>query len=120
LTAAEGSNNKFDYDLIVIGAGYGGFDAAKHGADHGLRTAIIERADMGGTCVNRGCVPSKALLAASGKVRELTDQAHLAQFGIKTGGHSFDREAIANHANQLVANIRENLTKSLESRGNNH
>ncbi len=117
MTAAEGSNNKFDYDLIVIGAGYGGFDAAKHGADHGLRTAIIERADMGGTCVNRGCVPSKALLAASGKVRELTDQAHLAQFGIKTGGHSFDRQAIANHANQLVANIRENLTKSLERAG---
>jgi len=117
LTAAEGSNNKFDYDLIVIGAGYGGFDAAKHGADHGLRTAIIERADMGGTCVNRGCVPSKALLAASGKVRELTDQAHLAQFGIKTGGLSFDRQAIANHANQLVANIRENLTKSLERAG---
>ena len=117
MTAAEGSNNKFDYDLIVIGAGYGGFDAAKHGADHGLRTAIIERADMGGTCVNRGCVPSKALLAASGKVRELTDQALLAQFGIKTGGHSFDRQAIANHANQLVANIRENLTKSLERAG---
>ena len=117
MTAAEGSNNKFDYDLIVIGAGYGGFDAAKHGADHGLRTAIIERADMGGTCVNRGCVPSKALLAASGKVRELTDQAHLAKFGIKTGGHSFDRQAIANHANQLVANIRENLTKSLERAG---
>jgi predicted Zn-dependent protease len=50
--------------VIVIGAGYGGFDAAKHGADHGLRVAIVESRDMGGTCVNRGCVPSKALLAA--------------------------------------------------------
>ena len=97
----------------MIGAGYGGFDAAKHAADHGLRTAIIEKGDMGGTCVNRGCVPSKALLAASGKVRELSDAGHLAQFGIKTSGHSFDRQAIANHANQLVANIRENLTKTL-------
>jgi len=101
----------------VIGAGYGGFDAAKHAADHGLRTAIIEKGDMGGTCVNRGCVPSKALLAASGKVRELSDAGHLAQFGIKTSGHSFDRQAIANHANQLVANIRENLTKTLERAG---
>ena len=63
----------FDFDVIVIGAGYGGFDAAKHAADHGLRTAIIESRDMGGTCVNRGCVPSKALLAASGRVRELAD-----------------------------------------------
>ena len=101
----------------MIGAGYGGFDAAKHAADHGLRTAIIEKGDMGGTCVNRGCVPSKALLAASGKVRELSDAGHLAQFGIKTSGHSFDRQAIANHANQLVANIRENLTKTLERDG---
>jgi dihydrolipoamide dehydrogenase len=117
LTAAKGSQNNFDYDLIVIGAGYGGFEAAKHAADHGLRTAIIEKGDMGGTCVNRGCVPSKALLAASGKVRELSDAGHLAQFGIKTSGHSFDRQAIANHANQLVANIRENLTKTLERAG---
>lgn len=117
MTAAEGSQNNFDYDLIVIGAGYGGFDAAKHAADHGLRTAIIEKGDMGGTCVNRGCVPSKALLAASGKLRELSDAGHLAQFGIKASGHSFDRQAIANHANQLVANIRENLTKTLERAG---
>ena len=117
MTAAKGSQNNFDYDLIVIGAGYGGFEAAKHAADHGLRTAIIEKGDMGGTCVNRGCVPSKALLAASGKVRELSDAGHLAQFGIKTSGHSFDRQAIANHANQLVANIRENLTKTLERAG---
>ena len=49
----------------------------KHAAEHGLKTAIIESRDMGGTCVNRGCVPSKALLAASGKVRELADDQHL-------------------------------------------
>ena len=67
------SDASFDFDLIVIGAGYGGFDAAKHAADHGLKVAIIESRDMGGTCVNRGCVPSKALLAASGRVRELAD-----------------------------------------------
>ena len=66
-----------DYDLIVIGAGYGGFDAAKHAADKGLKTAIIESREMGGTCVNRGCVPSKALLAASGRVRELLSLIHI-------------------------------------------
>ena len=42
----------FDFDLIVIGAGYGGFDAAKHAAGKGLKVAIIESSDMGGTCVN--------------------------------------------------------------------
>jgi dihydrolipoamide dehydrogenase len=106
-----------DYDVIVIGAGYGGFDAAKHAADHGLRTAIIESRDMGGTCVNRGCVPSKALLAASGRVRELADADHLAGFGIHAAPVRFERQKIADHANQLVATIRTNLTKTLERAG---
>jgi dihydrolipoamide dehydrogenase len=111
------SEATFDFDVIVIGAGYGGFDAAKHGADHGLRVAIVEARDMGGTCVNRGCVPSKALLAASGRVRELADAEHLAGFGIHAAPVRFERQKIADHANQLVATIRTNLTKTLERAG---
>jgi len=117
LIAAGAFEGEFDFDLIVIGAGYGGFDAAKHGAEKGLRTAIIESRDLGGTCVNRGCVPSKALLAASGRVRELGDRTHLEQFGISTGALSFDRQGIADHAAQLVAAIRSNLGKALERAG---
>ena len=111
------SEGSFDFDVIVIGAGYGGFDAAKHAAEHGLRTAIIESRDMGGTCVNRGCVPSKALLAASGRVRELADAEHLKGFGIHAAPVRFERQKIADHANQLVATIRGNLTKTLERAG---
>ena len=111
------SDGSFDFDVIVIGAGYGGFDAAKHAADHGLRTAIIESRDMGGTCVNRGCVPSKALLAASGRVRELADAEHLKGFGIHAAPVRFERQKIADNANQLVATIRTNLTKTLERAG---
>ncbi|MCT0198749.1 dihydrolipoyl dehydrogenase [Synechococcus sp. CS-1325] len=107
----------FDFDVIVIGAGYGGFDAAKHAAEHGLRTAIIESRDMGGTCVNRGCVPSKALLAASGRVRELADAEHLEGFGIHAGPVRFERQKIADHANQLVEAIRANLTRTVERAG---
>ncbi|MCX5932700.1 MAG: dihydrolipoyl dehydrogenase, partial [Cyanobacteria bacterium] len=114
---SDASAASFDFDLIVIGAGYGGFDAAKHAADHGLRTAIVESRDMGGTCVNRGCVPSKALLAASGRVRELADAEHLRGFGIHAAPVRFERQKIADHANQLVATIRTNLTKSLERAG---
>ena len=107
----------FDFDLIVIGAGYGGFDAAKHAAEAGLKVAIIEARDMGGTCVNRGCVPSKALLAASGKVRELANAPHLAQFGIHSAPVRFERKKIADHAINLVETIRKNLTKTLERSG---
>lgn len=49
----------------------------------GLKVAIIEGHDIGGTCVNRGCVPSKALLAASGRVRELQNTMHLKSMGIQ-------------------------------------
>jgi dihydrolipoamide dehydrogenase len=106
-----------DFDVIVIGAGYGGFDAAKHGAEHGLKVAIVESRDMGGTCVNRGCVPSKALLAASGRVRELADAEHLRGFGIHAAPVRFERQAIADHAAQLVETIRSNLTRTLERSG---
>ena len=115
--APSASPGPFDFDVIVIGAGYGGFDAAKHAADHGLKVAIIEARDMGGTCVNRGCVPSKALLAASGRVRELADAEHLASFGIHAAPVRFERQKIADHAAQLVDTIRANLTRTLERSG---
>ncbi|MBD2666469.1 dihydrolipoyl dehydrogenase [Richelia sinica FACHB-800] len=107
----------FDYDLIIIGAGVGGHGAAIHAVSCGLKTAIIEAADMGGTCVNRGCIPSKALLAASGKVRELRNAHHLKSLGIQLGSVQFDRQAIADHANNLVAKIQGDLTNSLKRLG---
>ncbi|MEL6139104.1 MAG: FAD-dependent oxidoreductase, partial [Cyanobacteria bacterium J06628_6] len=103
----------FDYDLIIIGAGVGGHGAALHAVKCGLKTAIIEAADMGGTCVNRGCIPSKALLAASGRVRELRDAHHLQSMGIQVGGVGFERGAIADHAKNLVSKIQADLTNSL-------
>ncbi|MEM7556787.1 MAG: dihydrolipoyl dehydrogenase [Cyanobacteria bacterium P01_A01_bin.84] len=107
----------FDYDLLIIGAGVGGHGAALHAVSCGLKTAIVEANDMGGTCVNRGCVPSKALLAASGKVRELRNAHHLKTLGIQVGEVEFDREAIANHANTLVSKIQGDLTNSLKRLG---
>ena len=53
-----------DYQLIVIGAGPGGYTAALTAAKLGLKSAVIESGDCGGTCLNRGCVPTKALLHA--------------------------------------------------------
>ena len=105
--------SEFDYDLIIIGAGVGGHGAAIHAVKCGLKTAIVEAGDMGGTCVNRGCIPSKALLAASGRVREMNDTAHLQSMGIRVNGVQFDRAAIADHAGNLVSKIQKDLTGSL-------
>ena len=107
----------YDYDLIIIGAGVGGHGAAIHAAECGLITAIVEGDVMGGTCVNRGCVPSKALLAAAGRVRDMKNADHLKHLGITVDNVSFDRQGIADHAEDLVQTIRGNLTRSMEGVG---
>lgn len=107
-------SQSFDYDLVIVGAGVGGHGAALHAVSCGLKTAIVEAAEMGGTCVNRGCIPSKALLAAAGRVRELRDRHQLKALGIELGEVAFDRQAIAEHANSIVTKQREGLIGSLK------
>ena len=53
------------YGLLVIGAGPGGYEAALRAARLGIRTAVVESRDVGGTCLNRGCIPTKSLLHAA-------------------------------------------------------
>lgn len=107
------SSKAYDYDVCIIGCGVGGHGAALHAVQQGLKTCIIEGHDIGGTCVNRGCVPSKALLAASGRIREMQNEMHLKAMGIQVGSVSFDRQGVADHANQLASSIQGNLKNSL-------
>ncbi|XP_052207461.1 dihydrolipoyl dehydrogenase 2, chloroplastic-like [Diospyros lotus] len=107
----------FDYDLVIIGAGVGGHGAALHAVEKGLKTAIIEGDVMGGTCVNRGCVPSKALLAVSGRMRELQNDHHLKALGLQVSAANYDRQGVADHASNLASKIRNNLTNSLKALG---
>ena len=79
---AAATSHSYDYDLVIVGCGVGGHGAALHAVESGLTVAVMDGNDVGGTCVNRGCVPSKALLAASGRVRDFRDEHHLKQLGI--------------------------------------
>ncbi|KAL3538259.1 hypothetical protein ACH5RR_001625 [Cinchona calisaya] len=120
LAAAENNGaakRGFDYDLVIIGAGVGGHGAALHAVEKGLKTAIIEGDVVGGTCVNRGCVPSKALLAVSGRMRELQNEHHMKAFGLQVAGAGYDRQGVADHANNLASKIRSNLTNSMKALG---
>jgi dihydrolipoamide dehydrogenase len=110
-------SQQFDYDLVIIGAGVGGHGAALHAVSCGLKTAIIEGGEMGGTCVNRGCIPSKALLAAAGRVREMRNEHHLKMLGIQLGAVNYDRAAIATHASNTVGKLRNDLTNSMTRLG---
>ena len=82
--------DNFDYDLLIIGSGPGGYVAAIRAAQLGLKTGCIEsRETLGGTCLNVGCIPSKAMLHAS----ELYHEAHsgaLEKFGVKLSGAKLD------------------------------
>jgi pyruvate/2-oxoglutarate dehydrogenase complex dihydrolipoamide dehydrogenase (E3) component len=76
--------SKYDYDLIVIGAGAGGFVSSKLAAGLGKKVAMIEKDLLGGECTNRGCVPSKALLKAAAVAHQIR---HLKDYGLEaTGG----------------------------------
>ncbi|WIA13320.1 hypothetical protein OEZ85_006903 [Tetradesmus obliquus] len=108
---------KYDYDLVIIGCGVGGHGAALHAVEQGMKVAVIEGHDIGGTCVNRGCVPSKALLAASGRIRDMKNEMHMKSMGIQVGSVSFDRAGVAAHATQLASAIQGNLKRSLEALG---
>ena len=93
---------EYDYDLLVIGSGPGGYVAAIRGAQLGLKTACVEsRETLGGTCLNVGCIPSKALLHASELYEEVTG-GHLAKFGMTFGTASVDVPAMVAEKQKAV------------------
>ena len=65
------------YDLVVIGAGPGGYDCAVEAAGHGLNVALVEKQFLGGTCLNRGCIPTKLWLGGTSAIEELHNQAKM-------------------------------------------
>lgn len=90
-----------DYDVVVIGGGPGGYVAAIRAAQLGLKTACVEmRETLGGTCLNVGCIPSKALLHASERFEEA--QHGLAELGVKTSGVKLDLKAMMAHKDGVV------------------
>jgi dihydrolipoamide dehydrogenase len=93
------------YDFVVIGSGPGGYVCAIRAAQLGFKTACIEKREtLGGTCLNIGCIPSKALLAASEKYEEARE--HLGAFGVRIGEMSLDLPGMMGHKDKVVkANV---------------
>jgi dihydrolipoamide dehydrogenase len=82
-TVARVSAQTDHFDLVVIGGGPGGYSAALYGASAGLKVALVEKDALGGTCLNRGCIPAKAFLETAAVKRHVD---HAAEFGIEAGG----------------------------------
>ena len=102
------------YDCIVIGAGPGGYTAALKAAELGLKVAVIEKEKAGGTCVNRGCIPTKALLHASGIFHELQN---CDKFGVSTDFISFDFGKMQKYKKKAVAEYRSEIEQLFEEAG---
>ena len=93
-----------DYDLIIIGTGPGGYVAAIRAAQLGMKVACIEKeATLGGTCLNIGCIPSKALLNSSEKYIEL--KTHAEEHGIKTGKVDLDLSTLMQRKDKIVKQL---------------
>lgn len=101
-----------EYQLIVIGAGPGGYEAAIRAAQLGLTTALIERRDVGGTCLNRGCIPTKAMLHSAQLYREA---ANFELFGLHTENTSFDCAKVHQRKNDVVVKLRTGIEQLIKA-----
>jgi dihydrolipoamide dehydrogenase len=95
-----------NYNLIVIGAGPGGYESALEAAKLGLKTAVVEERELGGTCLNRGCIPTKALLHSS---EVYTEIQHAQKLGITVDNIGFDMQAMINRKNEVVQTLRSGI-----------
>lgn len=101
-----------EYQFIVIGAGPGGYEAAIRAAQLGLTTALIERRDVGGTCLNRGCIPTKAMLHSAQLYREA---ANFELFGLHTENTSFDWAKVHQRKNDVVVKLRTGIEQLIKA-----
>lgn len=98
------TNNKEDYDLLIIGSGGAAFSAAIKAVEYGSKVGMIERGTVGGTCVNIGCIPSKTLLRA-GKINQ---SAHVNIFeGLHTSTGEVELDRLVDQKNELVDDLRK-------------
>lgn len=105
------------FQVIVLGGGPGGYTAAIRSAQHGFRTAIIEKRQLGGTCLNRGCIPTKALMHVSGLYREMMETEDL---GLFATGLRYDMERIYGRKNDVVQELREGVSFLIDANGISH
>ncbi|QGQ45137.1 dihydrolipoyl dehydrogenase [Metabacillus sediminilitoris] len=100
------------YDVVIVGGGPGGYVAALRAAKNGKKTALVEAADLGGTCLNRGCIPSKTLL----KHAEIIEGIQKAKnWGIKTEGLSFSLTEMLARKDQVIATLQSGIEHLLNA-----
>src|SRR6187200_3349136 len=102
------------YDCIVIGSGPGGYVAAIRAAQLGLKTAVVEKGNVGGRCLNEACIPAKAML----RVAEVfTETQHAGDFGIKVEGASVDYPGATKHRDKVIKTLTSGVAGLFKKNG---
>ena len=101
-------------DLVILGAGSGGYAAALRAAELGLSVVLIEKAEVGGTCLHRGCIPTKALLHAA-EVADLSRESE--QFGVQATLEGIDMGGVNKYKDGVVGGLYKGLQGLIKSRG---
>ena len=104
---------ELDFDLVVLGGGSGGYAAALRASQLGLKVALIERDKLGGTCLHRGCIPTKALLHA-GEIADNAREAHA--FGVKAEFHAMDMAGVNAYKDGVISKLHKGLQGLVKSR----
>lgn len=102
------------FDLVVIGGGPGGYVAAIRAAKLGLKTALVEERQIGGTCLNRGCIPTKTLMHSAQTYRELQN---LEKIGLSVEHPSFDMQRIHERKDEVVSQLQKGIAGLLAANG---
>lgn len=103
-----------EYDVVILGAGSGGYAAALRASQLGLKVALIEGDKVGGTCLHRGCIPTKALLHVAEVADELREGDKI---GIKASFDGIDMDALNSYKDGVIAKMYKGLTGLVDSRG---
>ena len=102
------------FDIVVIGAGPGGYPAAIRAAQLGASVALVEKEEMGGTCLNWGCIPTKTLIASSELFARIKSAGAM---GLRVENASFDYAAMADRKDQIIQKLRNGIKQLLKANG---
>lgn len=102
------------FDLAIIGAGPAGYEAADFAARHGLKTVIIEKDNLGGTCLNSGCIPTKTLLHTADLYHEVKMQAE--KIGLSYNNFTFDMAKMQQRKEEVLNTLRDGIAKLMKMR----
>lgn len=103
-----------DYDVLILGAGSGGYACALRAAQLGLTVGLVEKGNLGGTCLHVGCIPTKALLHAA-EVADLARESE--QFGVRASLDGIDMAGVNSYKDGVVSRLFKGLTGLIKSRG---